>query len=357
MNGKQVRAYLPNPGRLMELLLPGTTLYLAPGRRHRDAKTGHTVVAVEREGIPIMLHTHLSNNVVRHLIERERIKGLEGARIIRPEFSLGNSRFDLLLERNGEKVLVEVKSCTLFGSRIAMFPDAVTERGRRHLRELAEWSGKGYRACVVFLVQWPRADYFLPDYHTDIEFAKTFYEVRKDVSFIPVSVEWKHDLTLGRKLKLLRIPWDVIKREVRDHGSYIIVLRMPGRRNIRIGSRGTYRFEPGYYLYVGSAMNNLGSRLERHKRKRKKLFWHIDYLRECADVVAALPVRSSERLECELARSLAKISARSFQDFGSSDCSCASHLFMMRDDPLRNPQFIRMLISFRIDRLNAYLTS
>ena len=79
--GKRVKAYLPNPGRLWELLLPGRTLHLArmtaPGSRMR-----YTVLAVEREGRPVLLHTHLTNRVAEELVSRGRIPGLEDARIL-----------------------------------------------------------------------------------------------------------------------------------------------------------------------------------------------------------------------------------------------------------------------------------
>jgi DNA-binding sugar fermentation-stimulating protein len=70
---------------------------------------------------------------------------------------VGHSRFDFLLERNGRPFYLEVKSCTLVGRSIAMFPDAVTARGRRHLEELADMGRRGTPCGVLFLIHWPRA--------------------------------------------------------------------------------------------------------------------------------------------------------------------------------------------------------
>ena len=135
-----LNAFLPNPGRLQELLLPGVRLHLVEDRGNPLRKTSYTVVAVERDGVPIMLHTHRTNQVARYLIEEGFIKALNAARIVKAEATVGRSRFDFLLEDvHGERYL-EVKSCTLVGKRVAMFPDAITERGARHLDELARLS-------------------------------------------------------------------------------------------------------------------------------------------------------------------------------------------------------------------------
>jgi len=141
-NGRILSAFLPNPGRLQELLLPGSMIHLVR-EESPDRKTHYTVVAVNRDDHPIMLHTHRNNEVARTLLEKRRIPGLEKARVVRSEIRVGRSRFDFLLEEGGKDVLLEVKSCTLVGARAAMFPDAVTERGARHLRELAILSEEG----------------------------------------------------------------------------------------------------------------------------------------------------------------------------------------------------------------------
>lgn len=125
-----------------------------------------------------MLHTHRTNDVARHLIDEGKVPGLEGARVIGREVAVGRSRFDLLLEHEGRELLVEVKSCTLVKNRIAMFPDAVTGRGDRHLSELAASSKSGRETATLSVVHWPRAAWFLPDYHTDLHFSRTMLACR-----------------------------------------------------------------------------------------------------------------------------------------------------------------------------------
>lgn len=355
IEGEKTRVYLPNPGRLQELLFPGVTLYLANNSSSREMKTRYTVVAVEKDGVPVMLHTHHTNAVARWLIEGSKIPGLEGYRVARAEVPFGRSRFDFLLRKGKKEFILEVKSCTLFGRTIAMFPDAVTERGQRHIRELAELS-RGRRKCgVLFVVHWPGARYFMPEHHTDLVFSQALLEVRNEIMIKAVAVGWAADLLLSDKVRELTIPWDVIAREARDRGSYILILHMPRSRKIAVGGLGERMFQKGYYLYAGSAMQNLTQRIERHKRLRKNRFWHIDYLREEASFVTVLPVRSGERLECALAGALGSISDRSVPGFGSSDCACDGHLFSMAENPLTRPDFIRLIQYFRIGRLEEAL--
>jgi sugar fermentation stimulation protein A len=354
VQGKPVRAYLPNPGRLWELFFPGSVLYLVKRDVFTTGSTDYTVVAVERDNHPIMLHTHVNNLVARQLIEEGRIPGLQDSEIVRPEVTIGNSRFDFLIQQGSKEIIVEVKSCTLVGNRIAMFPDAITARGTKHLHELEAIAESGRRAAVVFLVHWPHADYFMPEHHTDLEFTRTLLAVKDSVMVRAVSVEWLEALSLGRTRDLV-IPWGLVEQEAQDSGSYILVLRMKRDRNLSIGSLGKVRFKKGYYLYIGSAKKNLTQRIERHRRLIKKDHWHIDHLRAAADFHAALPIRASENLECDIAAAVGRISDRDIPGFGSSDCSCQTHLFGMTEDPVHSRSFINLLQYFRIDRLEKYL--
>jgi sugar fermentation stimulation protein A len=353
LNGKRVRAYLPNPGRLMELLFPGTRLWLEPsaaaGRRLKL-----TCVAAEREGIPIMLHTHRTNDAAAWLLEQGLVPGLERATVLGREKRSGRSRFDFLLQVDGKKMFLEVKSCTLFGGTVAMFPDAITDRGRRHVEHMAGLAEKGQGAAILFMVQWPRAEIFMPDFHTDLAFAQTLLRHRRRVRIIPVSVEWTQELEIAGRPRLLHVPWHVVEREAHDRGSYFLVLELKRDRSLSVGGLGRVRFRKGFYVYVGSAMKNLSKRMERHRRLLKKQFWHIDFLRPAARFHAALAVRSSSRLECDLARAVADLSEWDIPGFGSSDCRCASHLFAVGRDPLASREFQNMLLRFRMERLVGY---
>jgi sugar fermentation stimulation protein A len=353
--GRQVTAYLPNPGRLWELLQEGSTLYLTKTTPTNtpDRRIEYTIVAVEKNGIPVFLHTHHTNTAVGWLIRSQEIRGLEEYSIEKPEFKVGRSRFDFLLKKGNERMLLEVKSCTLFHDGLAMFPDAVTSRGTKHLLHLADSS---MRAGVLFVVHSPSPRYFLPEYHVDPQFSQTLYSLRNDIIVKALSVTWRDDLSLEDRPRDLTIPWEIYEKEGADKGSYLLVIYLDRDKEIAVGSLGSLFFEKGYYVYVGSAMKNLTARIERHKRRRKNLFWHVDYLREEGQVVHAIPIRSASRLECEIARSMEQISHGSISRFGSSDCGCHSHLFYMTVNPVSSPQFVNMLLYFRmtriVDRLN-----
>ncbi|MCK9273620.1 MAG: DNA/RNA nuclease SfsA [Syntrophales bacterium] len=345
-------AYLPNPGRLRELLLPGSMIYLI---KNSTGKYPYTAVAVERSGRPVLLHTHVANQAVKWLLAHNAIPGLEDVTIVRSEVAIDHSRFDFLLEKEGKPFILEVKSCSLFEENIALFPDAVTERGRRHLLELAQKAGQGIAGGVVFLTGWPQARYFLPDYHNDLNFARTLFEIKEDILVKPVAVEWKEDLSLAPCSRELIIPWKLVEREAQDCGSYILILTLTHDTFIETGKLGVQLFRKGYYLYVGSAKKNLNRRISRHLRKRKKFHWHIDYLRDLSDFVSALPVRSHESLECRIAKALEAFAHWEIPGFGSSDCHCRTHLFGMKNDPFENPSFIKLIQYFRIGRLGEQL--
>lgn len=110
-------------------------------------------------------------------------------------------------------------------------------------------------------------------------------------------------------------------------------------------------FPKGYYVYTGSAKKNLAARLARHRRKRKKFHWHIDYLRQEADVIAAIPIRTSQDLEHELAGAVEVISDWRIDGFGCTDCHCLSHLFGFTENPIHYRPFIQIVEDFRMNRL------
>ncbi len=123
-------------------------------------------------------------------------------------------------------------------------------------------------------------------------------------------------------------------------GSYILVLFLSKKVEIEIGALGALSFFKGYYLYVGSAMGNFGSatlenRVKRHltDSANKKIHWHIDYLLndEFFLITKLYIVPSLMRLECVIARDIMEVSDSFIKNFGSTDCSCKSHLFYFKE--------------------------
>jgi sugar fermentation stimulation protein A len=113
-------------------------------------------------------------------------------------------------------------------------------------------------------------------------------------------------------------------------GTYILLIEIPRGVRMKIGALGALEFPRGFYAYCGSAMGGLGVRINRHLRRRKKIWWHIDYLLEEGRVKSVIYAPTHERLECQLAQKLEKV-FHSFPGFGSSDCRCPSHLFFSEE--------------------------
>jgi sugar fermentation stimulation protein A len=114
-------------------------------------------------------------------------------------------------------------------------------------------------------------------------------------------------------------------------GAYLLLLRMDKTQSICIGKMGVLPFPAGFYIYVGSAMNGLEARVNRHLRRNKKYHWHIDYLLDHAYIYEAVLIPSVERLECVLGKALSS-QMKCIPRFGSSDCACKGHLFCGEDD-------------------------
>lgn len=114
-------------------------------------------------------------------------------------------------------------------------------------------------------------------------------------------------------------------------GIYILLIEVAEEVDIRVGALGETTFDAGSYAYVGSAMNGIRQRLQRHMSEDKRLYWHVDYLLQHAKIADAVSVYSSDPdLECVVARNLSK-RLGAVRGFGSSDCNCSSHLFYHPD--------------------------
>ncbi len=112
-------------------------------------------------------------------------------------------------------------------------------------------------------------------------------------------------------------------------GTYALVLKCTNNVKVSVGKLGNIEFKKGCYVYIGSAMNSLEKRIERHKKKKKKKHWHIDYLtsRENFEIVRIFSKVSEKKEECKLAEKIKETCDGFVKNFGCSDCNCKSHLF------------------------------
>lgn len=114
-------------------------------------------------------------------------------------------------------------------------------------------------------------------------------------------------------------------------GVYVLLIFLPEGKRIGVGKLGQFDFPRGYYVYVGSGLNNLNQRVERHRSRTKKLHWHIDYLLAHAELVDVWLCHTEDRLECRLNEDISRIEGAEVVagGFGSSDCGCRTHLWRM----------------------------
>ncbi len=172
INDEEIKVHVKNTGRCSELLLPGSVVYLEKAD-NPDRKTPYDLVAVEHDGKIINIDSQAPNAVVKEWLLKQDYTN------VYPEYRFGNSRIDFYMEKDEVKFLLEVKGCTLFRDGVGYFPDAPTERGTKHLRELTGALKQGYHAMVGFVIQGEGISEVRPNADTDPEFAKAFYEAKE----------------------------------------------------------------------------------------------------------------------------------------------------------------------------------
>lgn len=167
-SGEQVTAHCPNTGSMLGLKTPGSRVWLSPAD-NPARKLAWTWEMVEADGVPVGIHTGRANGLVREALEEGLIPALAGFTSCRAEAPLSHrSRADLLLTFPSGPCYVEVKSVTAaVAAGVGFFPDAVSERAARHVRELAEAVAAGARAAVVFCVQREDVHEVRPADHID----------------------------------------------------------------------------------------------------------------------------------------------------------------------------------------------
>ena len=178
-DGRERDAHLPNSGRLAELLTPGNTVLLAPAGAGAGRKTSDDLLLVKVGGVLVSADARLPNKLLKESIEAGALPEFRGYSSISVEATLGASRIDLRLSGPHGQCYIEAKSVTLVEDGTALFPDAPTTRGRRHLVSLSEAVEQGHRAAVAFVVQCPDVQAFSPNGSADPEFACTLQGVSR----------------------------------------------------------------------------------------------------------------------------------------------------------------------------------
>lgn len=176
VGGKEEVCHVKNTGRCKELLLPGTRVFLEKSD-NEERKTKYDLVAVMKNNVCVNIDSNAPNKAVHEWLNNGGLFGK--TELIKPESTYKNSRFDFYVEADGKKIYAEVKGVTLENDGVAMFPDAPTERGVKHLKELIECKREGYEAYIIFVVQMKGIKHFTPNAKTDPSFAKALKECKK----------------------------------------------------------------------------------------------------------------------------------------------------------------------------------
>ncbi len=182
INGIRQEVHVKNTGRLGELLISGVTAYFEKSG-NPDRKTAYDMVAVENtaEGYPaqiVNIDSNVANDVAYEWILKSGI--FSDNAVIRREVKFENSRFDFFIEDKEEKAFLEVKGVTLRKGNIALFPDAPTDRGIKHIKELIKAKKQGYRTYILFVIQMKGVELFTPNKATHSEFAKVLQEAENE---------------------------------------------------------------------------------------------------------------------------------------------------------------------------------
>lgn len=173
LDDKITEVFIPNPGRMHELMVPGKEVYVRENKGpHR--KTDFDMIGLEYQGVLVSIDSNLPNRFIKRLLQNHELPYFKDYETVIPEPRAFNGRFDFKLIGPDNSTYIEVKSCTLVVEGRAIFPDAPTTRGARHLQHLAESLDSNHveRAAIFFVIQRPDASVFSPNDETDPKFGE-----------------------------------------------------------------------------------------------------------------------------------------------------------------------------------------
>ena len=206
LNKETITAHCPNTGSMKGLLEEGNDVYLL---KHNDPKRklkyGLEIIKAKKNLVGV--NTHMANKIVNHGLSNNLINELKNNDIIKPEvFFNKETRFDFFIEKNKQKIFVEVKNVTLFRQKkTAEFPDAITSRGSKHLLALIDAIKKGYKSYLIFLVQIQNMENFKIARDIDSEYYKNYLAAKKaGVNFLAYRCKISpKEIFIEKKLKII----------------------------------------------------------------------------------------------------------------------------------------------------------
>ncbi|MBE6071300.1 MAG: DNA/RNA nuclease SfsA [Clostridium butyricum] len=180
--------HVKNTGRCKELLIPEETTVFVQENDNPKRKTKYSLITVKKDDRLINMDSQVPNKVVYEWIKNGNL--FKNTSLIKTEKKYHNSRFDLYVEEGNRKIFIEVKGVTLEEDGVVRFPDAPTERGVKHIRELCECIKDGYEAYIIFVIQMRDVLYFEPNIKTHKEFGDALKKAKESgVNIIAVDCE------------------------------------------------------------------------------------------------------------------------------------------------------------------------
>ena len=206
LNKEVVTAHCPNTGSMMGLLNEGSEVYLIKNDDpKRKLKYGLEIIKSRNNLVGV--NTHMANKIVNHGLNNNLIKELSNSSSIKSEvFFNKETRFDFLIEKNKQKIFMEVKNVTLFRDKnTAEFPDAITSRGSKHLLTLIDAIKQGYKSYLLFLVQIENMEYFRIAKDIDSEYYNNYLIAKKaGVNFLAYRCKINSkEIFIDKKLKII----------------------------------------------------------------------------------------------------------------------------------------------------------
>lgn len=203
IDGKPEICHVKNTGRCKELLIPGATVFVQEVNSIKR-KTKYDLIGVCKGERLINIDSQVPNQVFHEWVTANNL--FENISLIRPECTYKSSRFDFYIETNSRKIFVEVKGVTLEQNGVALFPDAPTERGIKHITDLCHAVDEGFESYLVFIIQMKDVRYFAPNNETHQAFGEALIKAQKQgVKIIALDCEITDDIIAARDLVEVRL--------------------------------------------------------------------------------------------------------------------------------------------------------
>ncbi len=209
-DNKLVTAHCTNSGSLKSCLIPDAPVVLSPVK-NPNRKTKFTWEMIKIGDTWVGVNTMKANEIAFKLLADKKLKDFEDLTIIKREVKFGNSRIDLYAESKNDKFFIEVKNVTYRHGDYALFPDAKTTRGQKHLTELMKAIDQGYKAAMFFIIQRTDTKIFAPAWNIDPQYATLLQQAYdKGVQIYPIQIQispqgWRLHKILPFKLEKFNI--------------------------------------------------------------------------------------------------------------------------------------------------------